>query len=273
MQVLGQRGFDTDRLVGPRVGESERFGVEAETGEEGAFLVAVAGFVVGLDLRKIEGFGISVERIDQQGQVDQGEVDANLMLAAGQRSAADERNSLKTLDDLPFGLGRPSFLFADDHFRGHTRVRRDRSDDQAAVFFRPAANQGKVLFLHLAFLELLGKTPLSLGGLGQEQDSAGPRVKAVDEKEFLSNTEGMSNGLAQGMSALTAGDGKQAGGFIDREKMVVLQENCQALCVFHVECLRTFPLYRFRPGGTEAGKIPAGECPLQIIAAARSIKI
>lgn len=245
VQILRQGGLDADRVVGPRVGEVKGVGVQAEAGEQGAFLVAVAGLIANLELRKIEGFGVAVERIDQQWHLDQGEMDANLVLSAGKRPAADEGYTLETIDDLPFCLGRAALFFADDHLGRYARMRSDRGDDQAAILLGRAAHDGQIFFLDKAVLELLGKMPLGLGSFGQQQYAAGPGVQPMDEKEFLGDAQSVGDRFAQGMPTLAAGDGKQPGGFVDHEELLVLQQNGKSLCVFHS-----------RHCSTEAGPVP-----------------
>ena len=90
--------------------------------------------------------------------------------------------------------------------------------------FDPALHAGDVGLLRPALFELLPQEALRLFGAGEDDDPGGVAVEAVDEKRIP------AGGLQAGEEAVLpafqlAGDGKEAGGFVeDEDRGVFVQE-------------------------------------------------
>ena len=81
--VFWHFGFECVEVVGG-IGESEGLGVEAEAGEDGAFLFFGAGqFEVPFDGRQEDGAAVAVEVIAGDGMAEGLHVDADLVGASG----------------------------------------------------------------------------------------------------------------------------------------------------------------------------------------------
>ena len=96
-EVLGKRGLEGDGTATVGMVERHAEGVERETGDERALVFMTITAIVTFELRQEYGTRATVTWIDRQGMAKGGQVNANLVQAAGERSAFQQRVAFEAL--------------------------------------------------------------------------------------------------------------------------------------------------------------------------------
>ena len=181
-------------------------GMGAEEVGEGDFVAAGVGFV------------------GEDGVADVGEVDADLVGAAGLGLAADESEAAESFEDLVEGDG---FLAAfrdgaDGHFFAVGGVEADAAFDVVGVSLGSAGDEGEVFLVDGALFELEGEVAVGLVVFGDQEEARGVAVQAVDDTGAVFAGDGGEGvvakleGVDQGAGPVALGGvDDHAGGFVD----------------------------------------------------------
>lgn len=232
-EVFGEVGGEGGGGGGEGVDEGELVGVEGEAGDEGAFFLEFADFVVAFEFGE-EQFFAAVVGIDGEWVAHGFEVDADLMAAAGDGEDFEEGDAPappamadEAFGDDPFGAGFFGLAVAgapDDHAVFVVGVLADGEVGGAGFLDGGSADEGEIFLGDGACAELLGEVFLGGGGFGEEDEAGGVGVDAVDE-------EGLGFGPGEGgvvpeeveevFGAAAAGEDGESRGFVDGEESVV----------------------------------------------------
>ncbi len=135
-------------------------------------------------------FATAVEVVADDGEANVGQVDANLVLAAGVGAALDRgvgvgsRARAEVVQGAVGGLGRAGVAARrrhDGHFLPVARVAADRRVDERLRRLEAAVDQGQIDLGHGAVLELVLQIPKGVIVLGGDDEAAGVLVQPVDD--------------------------------------------------------------------------------------------
>lgn len=235
-EVLGEGGGEGERGAFG-LGQLEAFGVEGEAGHDRTFFAGTGGDVVAFEFAEEDGAGEGVvEGVDEQGEADGLEVDADLVGFAGLGEAAEEGGAFELPFDFPGGQGGAS-MAGDAHAELVGGVRADGGVDGAGGAAGASFDEGEVLLLDGVVLELVGEVALGGGVEGEEQDAGGVLVEAVDDADAgvggagAGEAELLGEELEDGGGLATAGDHGDSGGLVDGDEVVGTVEEGE-----HVDC-------------------------------------
>jgi len=177
--------------------------------------------------------GRAVQRIAGYGMADAGEVHANLVGAAGADLDFKKREAREAAQDT---ILAPGGTAAAGEARGHAGavdgIAGDGTFDAALLRGHRSVDQCEIDFLDFAAGKLGCQAVMGRIVLGDEEDSAGEAIEAMDDAgaQFAGHAgkrmEAMEQGIDQG-SGMNAGAGvdDHAGGFIDGDEVVIFIEH------------------------------------------------
>src|SRR5207248_6597692 len=125
----------------------------------------------------------AIALVGEDGTAKTGQVDAELVGAAGARMTTDVTVAAEPLDHLVIGAGIAALFLVvgDRHLDAVVRVPDDAALDVIAVAVEDAVDQGPVLLEDLAQLELHAQVAVRLLLLGDQDDAAGVAVEAMHD--------------------------------------------------------------------------------------------
>jgi len=178
-----------------------------------------------------EGRRLAVEGVADDGMTGGGEVDADLVGAAGGRGDFDEGGAVEALTDAVDGARRTS-AFDYCHALAVSRVAADGAFDDSFRLLDASLHEGEVELLDAALLQLSREVGVSAVVLGDEEEAGGVLVESMDDSrpEYAADAgkigavgqesvdEGMSSMAGRGMHG-------QARGLIDDEEVLVLVDD------------------------------------------------
>jgi hypothetical protein len=230
-ELDGEGRFEIDGLAGLGVGEREMGGVE-----EVAFEVEVAR-EVGDDV------GGAVEGVADDGVAEGLHVDADLVGAAGFDADLDEGEGAvgadDALEDGGVGDGGAAIGATGGHAGAADEVAGDGEGDGGVVFGEVAVEESDVGFGNLAAGEHLAELAVGAVVFGDEDETAGEFVEAVDDArakiaadvgEFGEvEEEGVDEGAAVAgvVGGAGAGVNHHAGRFVDDGEVLVLVDDVE----------------------------------------------
>lgn len=127
------------------------------------------------------GAGAAVEGVAGDGVADVGEMDADLVGAAGADLDLEEGVMGKALEDAVSGVSGAAGGEAGGHAGAAEGVAGDGGVDGAGFEADGALDQGEVGFADFARGELVGEVAVSGVGAGDEEDAGGAFVEAVND--------------------------------------------------------------------------------------------
>ena len=159
------------------MGEGEALGVEEEAvhAVDGAFYLRVVDGVVA---------AFVVRGVADDGVIDRGEVDADLVRAAGFDVDVEEREFIEPLPNFPKAEGVAA-VGGDSHLGAVPPVAGDRAVDGPFVLTRTAVDECDVGLLNGALAELVGEGFVSLFVFGDEDEAGGVFVEPVDDADAV----------------------------------------------------------------------------------------
>ena len=197
-----------------------------EAGHRAAVRVA-DGDGEGVELQAVGRRRVAVERVAEDRVAEGGEVDAELVAAAGQRAELDPRRAPLAGEHAPVGQRRLAAVVADHLPRPVRPVADQRQVDAAFLVRDGAGDAGDVGLRHLAALELPAEVALREAGACHQHDARGVAVEAVDEERV--GPGGAGAGLEAVLGARRLGrDGVEARGLVPDEEMGVGVEQALA---------------------------------------------
>ncbi len=110
------------------------------------------------------GFGCAVEPVAGDRVADAGEMDADLMRAAGANADFEESELSQAAEDAEFGVGGAAFVQAGGHAGAADGVAGDLGVDGACVWRDASVDQRDVGLLHGPCGKLTGE--IAMGGVG-----------------------------------------------------------------------------------------------------------
>lgn len=143
-------------LAGGWIGDRQAMGVKGVAIEQapvGFCLVILADFAAGEQFQLGDfGSAAAIELVAEHGMVDVGQVDANLVGAAGAGQGADQRVAGETLDGFEdcYRLSSVGVFASDGFLFALCGVVADRLVDDVAVAVGDAQDDGQVFFFHFA---------------------------------------------------------------------------------------------------------------------------
>jgi hypothetical protein len=221
------------------VGDVELGGMEGVTGEEEG--MPEGGGPAGLDEGEVVVFGGAVDFVAYYGVAGVGEVDADLMHAAGLGEGADEGERAVTTgeaaEDLETGAGGGAggvdALFQVNAGDLVDALAEEGGVDGEVVRGGPAPDEGEVLFLDAGALHEHAEVAGGGLGFGDEGEAAGFAIEAVDDGDLAAVgelegeevTEEMPEGGGVGGFA---GVNLEEGGLVDDDPVGGLGDDVEA---------------------------------------------
>ena len=205
------------------------------------------------------GFRCAIETIAGNGVANAGEVNADLMGAAGANTDFEKRKLCQPPQDTIFGVSRAALVEAGGHAGAADRVAGNLRVDGTGFTGETSMDQGDVGFLHRSPGELRGQ--ISMGGVGarDQKNAAGIAVQAMDDAgAFVTaylreRLEVMQQCVDEGSGVIArAGVDDESGGFIYGDQIDVRVQNLNR-DIFG-ECLE-----RFEAGGFHGNALSAPE--------------
>ena len=199
--------------------------MQGKTGEDGAFLFFGLGELeIAFEGREQDGAGFAIEFVANDGIAEGLHVDADLVGAAGVDAELYQGIEAKVFEDLVVGEGGLA-VAVDDHGAGFGGVFHDGHVDAAAGLREAALDEPLVELFDVAVFESLGEEFVGGFVLGEDDDAAGVAVEAVDGEDIAVFFPERS--FQRGFFAFAIGDAEHAGGFIDGDEGVVLEQNLE----------------------------------------------
>ena len=223
--IVWQGGFEDKRLAGERMGEFDASGVEHLTG----------------GIEAVHGCAAAVKGVAPDGMAEMGEVDANLVRAAGVQEALDFGTGFALLEHTVIGPGGSAVGWV--FFHRHLFSVDGMATDGAVAFTGDAAEdsgaEGAIDFLYLAFGENLRELFVGLVGFRDENHAAGVLVEAMDDAEaFAAPAPGevraamVDERVDQRAGPVARGGmDDEAGLLVEREQGVVLVDDIERDCL------------------------------------------
>ncbi len=168
--------------------------------------------------------GGAVEGVAYQGVADGGEVDSDLMRAAGVQAYLKGGRGWGADDDRGYGPGGlAGGAGGPDGAEARVGDEADGGEDVVGVVLGGVLSQGAVDLLDAGGVPVGGELRGGLRGFGEEDDAGGGSAEAVD------GVGGGGLGLDEAEEGVVeeaaAGEGGQAAGFVDGEEVGVVEED------------------------------------------------
>ncbi len=238
-QILRQRGFPVQNLSGHRVFDHQQIcmeGLSAKGGQRGLALWP-----------ELTGFGLEAGAIDlvaEQGMAEMGEVDADLVSAAGLELAGEQGGdrfgiaAVEGLDHFPVG-DRITAALTHRHFLTAIRVPVDRLVDGAGFSARRSPGERHVAAPHFAGAAMVGELRRQrlVGAvvLGHHHQAGGVLVEPVDDAGTADPADAGKAQPAMGNQRVDQRSGLMPGGgmhheilrLVDDDDVVVLEHDIE----------------------------------------------
>jgi CubicO group peptidase (beta-lactamase class C family) len=209
LEIGGQGSREGQLGPGPRLDESEHRGVQGEA-RDGHRVLA----------------GTPVDFVPEHSMAQEGQVDADLMGAAGRQLGLHQGGRSKPLDGAKSGPGRPAAVPGRESRTPRSRARPPDTPLHDGVRSEVAGHQGEVPAGHRVGPELALQVFGGAMAAGQDEQARGVAIEAMDNAQRPGHS-GAALHLARGSredGVLLAGDGRvdqQSGGFVDHHDVIV----------------------------------------------------
>jgi len=229
--VGGEGGGELHSGAGGGVGDGDAVGVQCLALDEGRL---VLGRLEAEEVGAVEGGAAAVEAVGDDGVADVGEVDADLVGAAGEEFDVEECEAAVAALDAVDGAGGLAALAGDGDGLGVAAAAGEGEVNEVAVKLRFSLDYGEVVLFDGAGLELGGEGGMGGVGLGAEDDAAGVAVEAVDDagpQLAVGRGEGLcvgGEGVDEGAALVALGGvDDEVGGLVDDEDVLVLEQDVE----------------------------------------------
>ncbi len=106
-------------------------------------------------------------------------------------------------------------------------IESEGESDGTFAFVKFAVEEGEVVLVGLALLELAGEIPMGFGGEGKDDEAGGVHIEPVDRGLINAAGDGVPDAVRNGVDLLGAAsrDGEEAAGFFDNDDLFVLKND------------------------------------------------
>ena len=215
--------------------QRQLFRVQRDAGNQRPFFASAFEPVIRFQARKPERFA-AVKFIADDGQSGVAQVDANLVGAAGERLAAEQRPAGEFFQHFKNRSCAFAVFRVNPHQAGFHRMRREPGVHLEFVLRRRSLHEGGVLLERFFGTEQIGQRDERRLGFGEQDDAAGFEIKPVRIHQIIQPAfarprfaagDGGVEQLHQiwPLRVVTVGRGQKSGGFVEREQVFVFKQD------------------------------------------------